>query len=262
MSAFNADKLGTAEFGRNYKDNFNRFGGAGNAYLGSFQMGRGAWTDSGGSGSDWDTARQQFRSTGKQIKIPYDEQLSRAERYWTLCGMEYLGWNLGRGNMIKLVSNPQATISMLGLCNVVKGQAYARGINCNITTAAQVIQKCEAYYNAGKSGDWVMPDDKGGITVTPGVDKSIGADGTFGGKIELWLKENSVLSDWTTNENENLSQWFLVPCCVALSGTDKFVDHNGITGDLDMDFELGLPYVTCGVTKAYFQPLSQDETYG
>lgn len=154
MVEFNADKLGTAEFGKNYKQNYNKFGGSGGAYLGSFQMGRAAWTDAGGDGNTWDMARAQYRASGSQIIIGYEEQEQRARRYWTLCGSDYLGWNLGLGNATKLKSAPASTINELMMCKVVRAQAYARGIDCDTVTAAQIITRATDYYNKGSTGPW------------------------------------------------------------------------------------------------------------
>jgi hypothetical protein len=154
MVAFDEDLLGTAEFGKNYKDQAGKFGGAGHSYLGSFQMGRGAWTDAGGDGAQWDQARKDYQMSGMQYLIGYNEQLDRARTYWGLCGATYLGWNLGLGNATKLYTAaslvPPPTIEMLGLCVQCRGQAYARGIDCNVVTCVELIARAEAYYLRGK----------------------------------------------------------------------------------------------------------------
>lgn len=154
MVVFNEDLLGTAEFGKNYKDNAGRFGGAGHSYLGSFQMGRAAWVDAGGDGSKWDQARKDYRTSGEQFIIPYDEQLERARIYWNISGSTYLGWNLGPANAAKLysaaASSPPPTVESLGLCCQCRGQAYARGIDCFAVTCVELIARAEAYYRMGK----------------------------------------------------------------------------------------------------------------
>lgn len=155
MIAFNEDLLGTAEFGKNYKNNAGRFGGAGHSYLGSFQMGRAAWVDAGGDGVKWDQARKDYQRSGEQFIIPYNEQLERAQVYWDIAGSTYLGWNLGPANAAKLYAaasmQPPPTIEMLGLCVQSRGQAYARGIDCNAVTCVELIARAEAFYFEGKS---------------------------------------------------------------------------------------------------------------
>lgn len=91
--------------------------------------------------------------------------------------------------------------------------------------------------------------------MSPGVDKSKQQAGTFGGIIDLYKRENMINAGWTTEENDNLRMTFIIPCCLAYSGPDTFVDREGIPGPLEYDIEIGLPYVLSGVTKGYFTPL-------
>jgi len=239
-------------------------------YYGWFQIGVSVkghkhpeWTDWGGKTSEIGTASYERQLEVARVGWKRYAQQSGA----STMAQVYCAWNLGPGSVAWLKANPTKPLSANPtVCKYAMNQAWGAARSM---TAAQVLQRCEDYFNKGKTQAWISPTTNPATgkpdEVVPAADNQQGnaatSGGKFGGIITLYLLSNNInpqLTRWTTIYTPNTySNLFYMPCCCGQNGDDSFISPEGDVGMLETNADVSmLPQCTLGNKQIIFIPLT------